>query len=342
MGNRLIEQHEMIKLSIIVPVYNVERYICPCMESLFNQGLDDLDFEVIIVNDGTPDKSMEMIADIIKVHQNITVINQENQGISVARNKGITVARGEYILMHDSDDLLIENSLKLLLEKALETRVDLVVADYIAMADQEIEEKQYQILQPSESVFVEKTGKEFFLDDFNPYHCYVWRSLYKKEFIVSQNLSFHPGIRYEDIPFTHECYLRANSCIRTNRFLNIYRRRSGSVTTAYKIDNTKNYVIAITLTWNLRQIEGLSSDMLYKLEENVYISFRTMVYHTIHLLKHKKDRNEIMDYINIHASDLSFNHGIQQRFITLMIKRMPHLFINLYYQYAQIAFKKGY
>lgn len=332
----------MIKLSIIIPVYNVESYIHPCFESLFRQGLNDIDFEVIIVNDGTLDHSMEKIVDIINQHQNIIVINQENQGVSVARNNGIAIARGEYILMLDSDDLLIENSLKPLLDKALETKVDLVVADYIAMTDLEIEERQHLILQQSGSAFVKKTGKQLFLEDLDPYHCYVWRTLYRQQFLIEQNLSFYPGIRYQDIPFTHECYLKANSGIRTNRFLNIYRRWPGSSTIAYKIDNTKNFVIAIALTWKLRQIEGLSSDMLYKLEEDVYISFRTMVYHTLHFLKNKKDRNEIMDYMNSYASDVKFNHSFLQKLITMMIKRMPYLFINLYYQYAQIAFKKGH
>jgi glycosyltransferase involved in cell wall biosynthesis len=329
----------MPKLSVVLPVYNVERYIRSCLESLFKQGLDDLGFEVIIVNDGTPDKSMEMIADIINQHHNIIVINQENQGLSVTRNNGLAVARGEYILMLDSDDLLIENSLKPLLDKALETKVDLVVADYISMNDYEIEEKQHQILQQSESFFVEKTGKKIFLEDLDPYHCYVWRTLYRHEFLVAQNLSFFPGIRYEDIPFTHECYLKAKRGIRTNRFLNIYRRWPGSTTITYKIDNAKSFIIAIDLTWRLRHIEGISSSVLYKLEEDVYISFRTWLYHTLHFLKQKTDRNEIMDYLNFHASDIYFSHGILQRLITMMIKRMPHLFINLYYQYAQVAFK---
>ena len=104
-----------MKLSIIVPVYNVEKYIRLCMESIFKQGLDENDYEVIIVNDGTPDKSMEMITDIIVAHQNIHVINQENQGLSVARNNGIAAAKGEYIQFLDSDDLLIDNSLPYLI-----------------------------------------------------------------------------------------------------------------------------------------------------------------------------------------------------------------------------------
>ena len=125
-------------LSIIVPVYNVEKYVRPCIESIFRQGLDESRFEVIIVNDGTLDRSMEVIDDIVKSHSNITVINQENQSLSVARNVGITAAKGEYILMPDSDDLLVENSLLPLLDKAVESKADLVVADFIAIEDKDM------------------------------------------------------------------------------------------------------------------------------------------------------------------------------------------------------------
>ena len=117
----------MTKLSIIVPVYNVERYIRPCLESIYRQNLDDTDFEVIIINDGTKDRSMEVIADLISLHDNITVINQENQGLSVVRNNGIALAKGEYVLMPDSDDLLIDNSLPIILSrwKILNLRINI-------------------------------------------------------------------------------------------------------------------------------------------------------------------------------------------------------------------------
>lgn len=128
----------MKQLSIIVPIFKVEKYIRRCLESIFRQGLNDDVFEVIIVNDGTPDRSMEVIADIIQQHQNITVINQENQGLSVARNNGIEQARGEYILFIDSDDLLIDNTLPYLLDKALSSQANLVVADFVKMCDEQI------------------------------------------------------------------------------------------------------------------------------------------------------------------------------------------------------------
>ena len=327
------------KLSIIVPVYNVEKYIRPCIESIFKQGLDDADFEVIIVNDGTKDRSMEMIANIVQQHNNISIINQENQGLSVARNNGIAAAKGEYILMSDSDDLLIENSLKLILEKALETKADMMVADFLMMEDDEIKHTNTSVLQQPTIEFTMKTGRELFLQDMNPHHCYVWRTLYRRDFITSNNISFYPGIRYQDVPFTHECYFRANNCIKTNILLNIYRRWTGSSTRAYTISNSKHFITAIALTWKLRQIEGLSSDMKYKLEENVYISLRMMIYLTLHSIKQKNDRYALIDYINFQAPDLNFTHSIQQRLITMMIKRMPHFFINIYYKYAKIAFK---
>lgn len=328
----------MTELSIIVPVYQVEKYIRPCIESIFKQGIDEERFELIIVNDGSTDHSMEMIADIIHQHSNITVINQDNLSLSVARNNGIAIAKGEYIIMPDSDDLLIEKSLKPLLEKALETKVDMMVADFLTMTDDEIEHTNVSMLQQPTYEFTMKTGHELFLQDMSPYHCYVWRALYRRDFITSNHLSFYPGIRYQDIPFTHECCFRASNCIKSNIVLNIYRRWPGSSTRAYTINNSRHFITSIALTWRLRQIEGLSSDVVYKLEENIFTSLRTMIYHTLHCIKHRKDRYALINYINFQAPDLYFTHGIRQRLTTIMIKWMPHLFIDIYYLYARLFY----
>lgn len=125
-------------LSIIVPVYKVEKYIRPCFESIFQQGLSDDIYEIIVVNDGTPDHSMEVVADLLEQHNNITIINQENQGLSVARNTTLACAIGEYILMLDSDDLLVDNSLPLILEKAINSKADIVMADFLKMEEEEL------------------------------------------------------------------------------------------------------------------------------------------------------------------------------------------------------------
>ena len=196
------------KLTIIVPVYQVENYIRACVESIFMQGLNDDDFEVILVDDGTRDDSFGRIADIITKHQNVFIVEQENQGLSAARNTGLDKATGEYVLFLDSDDLLVANSLEPLLQDAFQHHSDLVVANFIKQDDQSISngEKIPTALYRSSTV----AGIDLFVNHLNPRECYVWRTLYRKSFLDEHNLRFIPGIYFEDVPFTTECYLKAD------------------------------------------------------------------------------------------------------------------------------------
>lgn len=314
-------------LSIIVPVYNVEEYVRPCLESIFKQDLDDSRFEVIIVNDGSTDHSMEMIADIIQVHNNITVINQENLSLSVARNNGIAVAKGEYIMMPDSDDLLTDNSLAILLDKALVTKADIIVADFLEMNDEEIENRsttEHRVFEATE-----KTGERLFLEDLNPYQCYVWRSLFRREFLNKNRIRFVPGLRFQDVPFTHECYLRAKKCIRTHWQLNIYRRGHESATFSFNKQKAKEFCIVIAKTWELTLLYGLSDAELYKLKEDVYTSFYLMMYSTLHSVKSWSEQLEIIHYLNRQAPTLRFTNNIKQRFESLLFSNMPRCYLAL-------------
>lgn len=187
-------------LSFIIPVYNVEKYIRTCIESIYQQDLDENSFEVIIVNDGTKDRSMEMIADLIEQHSNIIVINQENQGLSVARNNGIIKAMGEYIAMIDSDDLILKNSMKPLLEKALSSKADLMIADFIELTNEEISSLNHNYpIQKKEITTTEIRG----IDILDTTTCkYCWRYLYKREFLLNNHILFEPCLTYaEDVPF---------------------------------------------------------------------------------------------------------------------------------------------
>lgn len=315
------------QLSIIVPVYNVERYIHACMESIFHQGLDDKDFEVIIVNDGTQDRSMEVIQDIISQHDNITVINQENQSLSVARNNGIAVAKGEYILMPDSDDLLIKNSLSILLEKALESKADMVVADFLEMTDEEI--KHLDNIAQKYMKVKEKTGEQMFLEDLNPRQCYVWRTLYRRAFIQENNLTFIPGVRYQDVPFTHECYLRAGKCLKVSRLLNVYRKGHESATYSFNKKKAHDLITVIAGTWKLRKIEGLSPAVLHKLEDDVFISFSLLIYFMLYGMKDAKQRQEVFQDLCNTVPDLEFSNGKKQKITWFLFKLSPRLYFAL-------------
>lgn len=312
-------------LSIIVPVYNVEKYVRPCLESILRQGLDEKRYEIIIVNDGCTDHSMETIADIIEEHSNISVINQENLSLSVARNNGIAKAKGEYILMPDSDDLLINNSLPVLLEKALETKADLVVADFLIMNDKEIASTK-DILQV-EPVFKEKSGEELFLEDLNPHQCYIWRTLFRKGFLNEHKISFVPGVCYQDVPFAHECYIKAKKCLRTHWLLNIYRtNRVDSASYSFTEKKAKDFCIVIAKTWELTHIEELSARGQAKLRNDIYISFSAFCYDVLHGIKDSSYRLQLLRHLKKEAPDLAFTNGTKEKILTFLFRNVPQLF----------------
>ena len=325
-----------VPLSIIIPVYQVERYIRPCIESVFRQGLKDKDFELIIVNDGTKDQSMEMITDIIDQHSNITVINQTNQGLSVARNNGIVRARGEYILMPDSDDMLVTNSLPFLLEKALSSKADIVVADFLRIDDKEMDQYPFDSIVQKDGTSIEKTGEELFLQDLNPHECYVWRTLFRRDFLLRHHLTFFPGIRCQDVPFTHECYLKARKCLRVSWLLNIYRQhRPFAASSSHDVKKGKEISIAIAKTWELTKL-NLKPELERKLKNDIYVSFCYNLWMTAKL-KTMPERYEVVDILREAAPSLSFDEGIKQKLNTFLYHHAPHVLINLRIIYGKIV-----
>ena len=332
---KLMIDDRNLLLSIIVPVYNVENYVRPCIESIFRQGLEEDVFEVIIVNDGTKDRSMEVIQDIICQHKNITVINQENKGLSVARNKGIATAKGEYILMPDSDDLLIENSLKPLLEKAIETKVDLVVADFLIMNDKEIENYKY-IPNAKDAEFIEKTGERLIMEDLVFYECYVWRTLYNRNLLINNNLTFFPGITYQDRPFTYACYLKAKKCLKSSSHLYIYRKGHTSAA-SYSFNKIKacDYCVSIADTWKYANSEKLSIQLQRKIIDNLYNNIFILCRRTVREIESQKDRIEISGYLSIIIPELP-QTNLKQRIKNFMLKKTPHTYINLFYIYVNL------
>ena len=325
-------EHQQMDLSIIVPVYNVEKYIRTCIESIYKQELDETRFEVIIVNDGTKDKSMERIADIIARHPNIKVINQENQGLSVARNKGMAIAKGEYILMIDSDDLLVDNSVKMLLEKALETQVEIVTADYLQMSNDEIEVflSGSTLENQKELIFDELTGEDFLKED---YCRNIWRNLYRRKFLQCNNISFIPGITAQDVPFANECYLKAKKCIKVQWPLVIYRWGNPSQTTMYfTLKKAKDLCIAIQKIWSFTKDGNLSTVSRQKQIDIAFAYFYRLISATTYgHIQELSTQFEIIDYMKQLEPKLNFPIGTKQKIWTFLYQNMPHALIRIYH-----------
>ena len=176
----------MPKFSIIIPVYNVEKYIKKCVDSVFNQTFKD--YEVIVVNDGTPDKSMELIKDY-----DVTIINQKNQGLSSARNNAVKKAKGDYIIFLDSDDYWRKDLLKEI-NKSLKNNPDVV-----RFQIQEIFEDQDGILEHKEKGFEGLNGVDAFNTICN-YHYLenAWCYAIKRKYFEKNKFEFKKGKIHED------------------------------------------------------------------------------------------------------------------------------------------------
>lgn len=198
-----------MKLSIIVPVYNVERYVRKCILSIIEQN-DDIfkTIELIIVNDGTKDKSVEQIQDLVDHYDNIALINESNAGLSVARNNGMSLAKGDYVWFIDSDDWISSDAISYLMP-FLDNTNDIVVINYITVT----ERGEF----PEKTPFDEErtlSGKESFRQRCE-FGTMAQRGVYRKQFMLEKNLSFVPGIYSQD----DELCLRASYLAETVTFL---------------------------------------------------------------------------------------------------------------------------
>lgn len=188
----------MPKFSVIIPVYNVEKYIRKCVDSVLNQTFKD--YEIIVVNDGSPDKSIEMIKDY-----DVTIIEQKNQGLSAARNAGAKKAKGEYIIFLDSDDYWRKDLLKEI-NKSLKNNPDVV-----RFQIQEIFEDQDGVLEHNEKGFEGLNGVDAFTAICN-YHylenacCYA----IKRKYYEQNKFEFKKGKIHEDFGLLPLVIMKAN------------------------------------------------------------------------------------------------------------------------------------
>ncbi|ESK78331.1 glycosyltransferase [Lactococcus lactis] len=212
-------------ISIIVPTYNVEKYIRTCIESILAQTYRNI--EVIIVNDGSTDQSLAVISDLICSHHNVKVINQKNQGVSVARNTGIDVATGKYITFVDPDDKIMPDFVSSLYQIADKTGADIVRGSF----------RDFNGNIPKgwgPDFNVPTNCGTIVLDQFlsSNISFVVVTSIYRLDFINSNHIRFTPGIVLEDVDFTARAYMLAKLVATSPEPNYAYRiNRPGSILT---------------------------------------------------------------------------------------------------------------
>ena len=183
------------KVSVVIPVYNVGKFLTRCLDSIVKQTLKDI--EIICVNDGSTDNSLDILNKYAKKDKRIKVISQKNKGISAARNTGLSHSAGEYVSFIDSDDWVSLNFLEKLYESAIQNDADIACSTIVRSK----KHSKTPLLKYINKICTDDFEKKLELCDI-PTYCYVWNKIYKRQSLLDSGLKFEEGRIYEDVLFT--------------------------------------------------------------------------------------------------------------------------------------------
>ena len=218
-----------MELSIIVPIYNVEDYLEECLKSLYN--IKNIKLEIILVNDGSKDNSFKIMEKFKEIYPERTVlIDKKNGGLSSARNAGIKAAAGEYISFIDSDDFVDSDEFEKFFREGQKDKLDVMVGNMRYYTSEKTGDSLFRsdIIKNSGVV----NGTDFFWNLFQKPKCFreeVVDDIYKREFLLKNNIWFNENIVHEDSEFTPLVYLKAEKVKYIDRAFYFYRQRTGII-----------------------------------------------------------------------------------------------------------------
>ena len=234
------KMNSMHKVSIIAPVYNMEKYIHQFLDSVIKQTYKNI--EIILVDDGSKDGSGEILDDYAQKDERIKVIHKQNAGVSMARNDGISIATGDYFYIVDSDDWLEKNAVELLMKRVVETGADVIIADnFISFESgrETIAKKFDNEFTSHDKEMIVTLQKTVLFSGYAPYHkasqefeiSAMWDKLVKKSVITNNNLKFDPGMHgiFDDGVFNIAVLEHASSVSYINKPVYHFRQVSSSI-----------------------------------------------------------------------------------------------------------------
>lgn len=293
-----------MKISVIVPVYNVEPYLERCVHSILAQDFDG--YEIVLVNDGTEDNSGKIAEDFARKYpEKIVYIKQENRGLGGARNTGILHAKGEYLLFVDSDDYIAPDTLQKVYRKIVEEQADLLIFDYYRVSE------QYEVLSRNygcfgkEDTFTLETYPEVLFD--NPS---TWNKMYHRRLFLEYGITFPDKVWYEDLRTTAKIYTKAEKIVYFREPFYYYYQREDSIM------HTKD------CTKYLQIIEAMDDLLQYFKGEKIYDKFEKeleflAVYH-------------LLFFAVVQVNKIDSESTVQKRLREYVTKKFPCYKKNLY------------
>ena len=229
-----------IKISIIVPVFNVQKYLDRCLMSICNQTIDNK--EIIIINDASTDESLDIVMKYHKAYENIVVINQKiNGGQGKARNLAIDIAKGDFIGFVDGDDFIESDMFEKMYNEAVKEKLDITICNFNLYFEKNHKTITNIILNHHETISKNEAIKRFLVEKtIEGFSC---NKIFKKE--IFKNIRFIEGMFYEDIPTVFRLIINSNKIGFINNYLYNYVQRSNSVTNSIKSKNLYEFILAL-------------------------------------------------------------------------------------------------
>ena len=281
-------------ISVIVPIYNVEKYLPKCIDSILNQTYQD--FEVILVNDGSTDGCLKICVDFQNLYPNrIRIINKDNGGLSDARNVGIQAAKGEFISLIDADDYISPYMLETLYTCIQETKADLAACRYVKVKDDNFcfnNGKEERILINGDDLIYGIYTAKYPKIDF-----VAWNKLYRKETFDKNNFTYPVKKYHEDEYLTHKIMHVCKKIILTNQELYGYRFREDSIVNTPNTDKVFDYIEALEDTMlTYRNNNKLAACSLFRYMAVLYMKRKLYPKRS---LERSKINRKIVKYVDL-------------------------------------------
>lgn len=317
-------------ISIIIPVYNAHDTLEKSVDSLYLQGFDKKDFEVILVNDGSTDDSLPICNKLSSKYGNIVVVDKPNGGVSSARNAGIQKARGKYLTLMDNDDALVPGALRLLTDCLDATNADVATGKRIGIPSSEMDDATKRLSEENGHI----SGWQLldvgeYINNYTDIRTYELFQVWRTDFIKKNDIHFPEQLRLaEDVLFTVQGLLNAKKVAYTKYNFYMYQSYDKSVIHNVKMVNIISLIDAIPLLipyWDKAKECGC----LDTLKEITYHQMALMVYFLTHIPENWARRKDVYHHYRATVPFVLLGRTLPQRAASLLMYLSPSLYINI-------------
>ena len=312
-----------MKLSIVIAAFNVEKYIKKCILSCI-QDTRLFEYEVVVVNDGSTDQTLNILQTLEPLYANLKVISQENTGLGGARNTGLNHAKGDYIWFIDGDDYLQQDILADIIHETTTKDLDALILDYAVV------DESYKVLeQHQNTIHISEiiTGGDYYETHFSK--SYTWMFVFKRSLFTTNNLIFKERINMQDSEILPKIMNHIKRLTFLNKVCYFYLQQPESFTNSEKGGKRYNYfesIIAVSYSLQefLSSIEDENPKIALGIKKKL-LSFHHIVYnHLVYVPYEKKWLIKIIELLKIHAFyPLQFQGDTKVRLIVILMNTWP-------------------